>query len=109
MLELQKDEKIAAFLPVREFNDEQFILMATKKGLVKKTNLSLYSRPRRNGINAIKIVEGDTLITAELTSGDVAGQQEELYQQMLREAVARDATTMDEAEVEQLTDEDVVM
>ena len=46
---------------------------------------------------------------AELTSGDVAGQQEELYQQMFLEAVARDATTMDEAEVEQLTDEDVGM
>jgi len=69
MLELQKDEQIAAFLPVREFNDEQFVLMATRKGLVKKTALSQYSRPRRNGINAINIVEGDKLIAAEVTSG----------------------------------------
>ena len=69
MLELQKDEQIAAFLPVREFNENQYILMATKKGLVKKTALSQYSRPRRNGINAINIVEGDTLITAEVTNG----------------------------------------
>ena len=69
MLELQKDEKIAAFLPVREFNDDQFILMGTLKGLVKKTALSAYSRPRRNGINAIKIVDGDALINADLTNG----------------------------------------
>ncbi|MBA7482534.1 DNA gyrase subunit A [subsurface metagenome] len=69
MLELQKDEKIAAFLPVREFDDEHFILMATKYGRVKKTSLSMYSRPRRNGINAINILEGDALISAALTSG----------------------------------------
>ncbi|MFC1489786.1 DNA gyrase subunit A [Candidatus Latescibacterota bacterium] len=70
LLQLQPDEQIAAFLPVREFNDDQFILMATKNGLVKKTALSLYSRPRKNGINAINIVEGDTLITAEVTGGE---------------------------------------
>ncbi len=69
MLELQKDEKIAAFLPVREFDDEHFVLMATKQGLVKKTALSEYSRPRRNGINAINILEGDALIDASLTNG----------------------------------------
>jgi len=69
MLELKKDEQIAAFLPVREFKEDQFILMATRNGLVKKTALSKYSRPRRNGINAINIVEGDKLITAEVTSG----------------------------------------
>ncbi len=69
LLELQKDEQIAAFLAVREFKDDQFILMVTQKGLVKKTSLSEYSRPRRNGINAIKIVEGDALIAAELTNG----------------------------------------
>ena len=69
MLELQKDEKIAAFLPVREFTDEHFILMATKQGLVKKTALSQYSRPRRNGINAINILDSDKLISASLTNG----------------------------------------
>ncbi|MFA6472258.1 MAG: DNA gyrase subunit A [Candidatus Latescibacterota bacterium] len=69
MLEIQKDEKIAAFLPVREFDDEHFVLIATHKGLVKKTALSQYSRPRRNGINAINIVEGDALISASLTDG----------------------------------------
>ncbi|MFC1551813.1 DNA gyrase subunit A [Candidatus Latescibacterota bacterium] len=70
LLQLQTDEKIAAFLPVREFNEDQFILMATKNGLVKKTALSLYSRPRRNGINAINIIEGDKLIAAEVTGGE---------------------------------------
>jgi DNA gyrase subunit A len=69
MLKLQKDEKIAAFLPVREFDEEHFVLIATRKGLVKKTALSQYSRPRRNGINAINIVEGDALISAGLTDG----------------------------------------
>lgn len=70
MLELQKDEKIAAYLPVREFDNDHFVLMATRKGLVKKTDLTEYSRPRRNGINAINIVEGDELITASLTNGE---------------------------------------
>ena len=69
LLDLQKDEKIAAFLPVREFNDNQYVLMATKKGLVKKTALIKYSHPRRNGINAINILEGDALIAAEVTNG----------------------------------------
>jgi DNA gyrase subunit A len=69
MLELQKEEKIAAYLPVRQFDEEHFILMATRHGLVKKTALVEYSRPRRNGINAINIVEGDELITASLTNG----------------------------------------
>jgi DNA gyrase subunit A len=70
MLDLQKDEKIAAYLSVREFNGGHFILMATKKGLVKKTALTEYSRPRRNGIVAINIVEGDKLISAVLTTGE---------------------------------------
>jgi DNA gyrase subunit A len=70
MLELQKDEAIASFLPVREFTEDTFVLMATRNGLVKKTPLSEYSRPRRNGINAIKIVDGDRLITASLTNGE---------------------------------------
>ncbi|MCE5252099.1 DNA gyrase subunit A [bacterium] len=69
MLDLQKDEKIAAFLSVREFNEEQYVLMVTRKGLVKKTSLIEYSRPRRNGINAINILDEDALIDASLTNG----------------------------------------
>jgi len=68
MLELQKGEEIAAFLPVREFVEDLYILMSTRNGLMKKTALSEYSRPRRNGINAINIVDGDALIGAELTN-----------------------------------------
>lgn len=69
MLELQKGEEIAAFLSVREFTEDLFVLMATRKGQMKKTALTEYSRPRRNGINAINIVEGDALISAEITNG----------------------------------------
>ena len=69
MLDLQKEEQIAAFLSVREFKENEYVLMVTRKGLVKKTPLSDYSRPRRNGINAINIVEGDALISAEITNG----------------------------------------
>ncbi|MCA9731414.1 MAG: DNA gyrase subunit A [Deferribacteres bacterium] len=70
LLELLPDEKIRTFINVREFDDEHFILMATKKGIVKKTPLSSYSRPRRGGINAITIREDDDLLTAELTNGE---------------------------------------
>ncbi|MFC1607364.1 DNA gyrase subunit A [Candidatus Latescibacterota bacterium] len=69
LINVQKEENIAAFLPVREFKEDQFIVMSTRRGLMKKTDLTAYSRPRKNGINAINIVEGDTLITAELTNG----------------------------------------
>ncbi|MBL7093106.1 DNA gyrase subunit A [candidate division KSB1 bacterium] len=70
LLHIQKDEKIAAFVNVKEFDNEHFLIMATKKGLVKKTVLSAYGNPRRGGINAINIREGDNLITAKLTDGN---------------------------------------
>ena len=70
LLQIQKDEKIAAFVSVKEFDEEHFVVMATKKGLVKKTVLSAYGNPRRGGINAINIREGDDLITAKLTDGN---------------------------------------
>ncbi|MCD6307904.1 MAG: DNA gyrase subunit A, partial [Candidatus Latescibacteria bacterium] len=69
MIEIEKGEEIAAFLPVRDFTEDMFVIMATKNGLIKKTSLDAYSRPRRNGINAIKIIEGDSLIAAEITTG----------------------------------------
>lgn len=69
LLAISKDEKIRAFLPVKEFDNEHFIVMATEKGLVKKTNLEAFSRPRRGGILAISINEGDRLIDAMLTNG----------------------------------------
>jgi DNA gyrase subunit A len=70
LLELDAGEKIAAFLPVKEFDDAHYVMMGTRKGFVKKTVLSAYGRPRRNGILAINIREGDELIEAKITDGD---------------------------------------
>jgi DNA gyrase subunit A len=69
LLPLEKDERIQAVLPVKEFNDDQFIFMATESGSVKKTKLSAYSRPMRSGIKAIKLREGDRVVNAEITDG----------------------------------------
>ncbi len=69
LLNLAEGEKIAAVLPVIEFNDNQSILMATKEGVVKKTRLSAYSKPRVGGIIALNIRDDDELIEAKLTSG----------------------------------------
>ncbi len=69
LIDKQKHENIAAFVPVKEFREDQFIAMSTKRGLVKKTPLSAYSKPRRNGINAIIIREDDALLQAKLTDG----------------------------------------
>ena len=63
-------EKIEAFVSVKEFNDNHFIVMATRNGIVKKTVLSAYGNPRKGGIYAIEIREGDKLIEARITNGD---------------------------------------
>ena len=68
-LPLEKDERIQAVLPVKEFNDDQFIFMATESGSVKKTKLSAYSRPMKTGIKAIKLRDGDRVVNAEITDG----------------------------------------
>ena len=65
LLPLEKDERIQAVLPVKEFNDDQFIFMATETGSVKKTKLSAYSRPMKSGIKAIKLRDGDRVVNAE--------------------------------------------
>jgi len=70
LIQIQKDEKIAAFVSVKEFDETHYLIMATKNGLVKKTMLSAYGNPRKGGINAINIREGDDLITAKLTDGN---------------------------------------
>ena len=69
ILQLEKDENPQAFLAVSEFDDDHYILMATERGLVKKTVLSAYKRPMKGGIYAIDIREGDKLIEARLTDG----------------------------------------
>ncbi|HVM95245.1 MAG TPA: DNA gyrase subunit A [Candidatus Acidoferrales bacterium] len=69
LLNLGADEKISAFLPVREFQEGRFILFATKNGTVKKTDLMAYANPRRAGIIAISLDEGDEVIGVRLTDG----------------------------------------
>jgi len=69
LLPLEKEERINAVLPVREFPDDLFVFFATRKGIVKKTPLSAYSRPRANGIWAIDLPEDDELVNVSLTDG----------------------------------------
>jgi DNA gyrase subunit A len=69
LLPLDKDERVNAVLPVREFPDNLYIFFATRKGIVKKTPLSDYSRPRANGIWAIDLPEDDELVNVYLTDG----------------------------------------
>ena len=70
LLNLSAGEKVAAVLPVREFKEDQFIIMATRNGVVKKTKLMAYSKPRVGGIIALTTRDGDELIEAKLTSGN---------------------------------------
>ncbi|MEO6025442.1 MAG: DNA gyrase subunit A [Candidatus Binatia bacterium] len=69
LLELRPDEKISAFLPVREFRENHFVLFATKQGVVKKTDLMAYANPRPSGIIAIGLDTGDEVIAVKLTDG----------------------------------------
>ncbi len=69
LLELEKDEKITSYLSVREFNKNQFIFMVTEHGTVKKTSLQDFSNPRKKGIIAISLDQGDHLINTFITSG----------------------------------------
>ncbi|HVV56675.1 MAG TPA: DNA gyrase subunit A [Mucilaginibacter sp.] len=74
IINIPKEEKIRAYIKVvnlkdQEYLDNNFIIMCTQKGTIKKTSLEAYSRPRANGINAININDGDTLLEANLTSG----------------------------------------
>ncbi|MCK5330512.1 MAG: DNA gyrase subunit A, partial [Candidatus Marinimicrobia bacterium] len=66
----QPGEKVEAFVSVKEFDDQHYIIMATKRGQVKKTVLSAYGHPRKGGIYAIDIRENDELINARITDGD---------------------------------------
>jgi DNA gyrase subunit A len=75
LINIENDDKVKAFLVTADLKNEEyinshFVIMATKKGVVKKTSLEQYSRPRTNGINAITIKEGDELLEAKLTTGD---------------------------------------
>ncbi len=70
LLHLSAEEKIAAIMPVRAFEEGSYVVMATRKGLIKKTPLMAYSRPRVGGIIALGIDKGDELIAARVTDGN---------------------------------------
>ena len=69
LLALAGDEKVTATLPVKEFREDRFVVMATKKGIIKKTELSAYGNPRQGGIIALGLEEGDKLISVHVTDG----------------------------------------
>ena len=75
LINIEQDDKVLAYIPVKDIKDPEYanahnVILCTKKGLVKKTTLEAYSRPRTNGINAVTIREGDELLMARLTSGN---------------------------------------
>ncbi|OPX35140.1 DNA gyrase subunit A [candidate division KSB1 bacterium 4484_188] len=70
MLQINKQEKVSAFVTVKEFTDQAYLIMGTRRGMVKKTVLSAYGNPRRDGIKAIKLNTGDELIEVKLTDGN---------------------------------------
>jgi DNA gyrase subunit A len=70
LIPLSPDESIRTILPVRRFEEGKYVIIATQKGLVKKTSLLEYSRPRSTGIRAITIHEGDEVVSARVTSGN---------------------------------------
>jgi len=70
LLPLEEGERINAILPIREFEENKFVFMATSSGVVKKTSLKDFSRPRSNGIIAVELREGDQLIGVDITDGE---------------------------------------
>jgi DNA gyrase subunit A len=75
LIQIEQDDTVLAYIPTKDLMNEeyvntQFVILCTKQGLIKKTLLEAYSRPRANGINAITIVDGDELLEAKLTNGN---------------------------------------
>ncbi len=70
MVDLSEGEKICAFQPVRSFEEGKFVVMATRNGVIKKTDLSAFSNPRRDGIKAIDIPDDDILIEVDISDGN---------------------------------------
>jgi len=70
LLEKDRNDKITAFVAVREYTDDKFLVMVTKNGTIKKTVLSAYAHVRKGGINAINLVKGDELIAVKMTDGN---------------------------------------
>jgi DNA gyrase subunit A len=75
LINIEQDDKVLAYIPSgdlmsEEYVNSNYVILCTKQGLIKKTSLEAYSRPRSNGINAITIVDGDELLQARLTNGN---------------------------------------
>jgi DNA gyrase subunit A len=70
LLECEKDEKVRAFLNVRDFTEDKYIIISTKNGTIKKTKLDAYSRPRRTGIIAINLQDNDDIVGVDITNGE---------------------------------------
>ncbi len=75
LIQIEQDDKVLAYIPVKdltkaEYINSNYVILCTKKGLIKKTSLEAYSRPRSSGINAVTIVDGDELLAAKLTNGN---------------------------------------
>ncbi len=69
LLQIEQDEKINAYIPISKFDEKHYLLMVTKKGTAKKTQLTDFSNPRKTGIIAISLDEGDKLVSVKLTDG----------------------------------------
>ena len=69
LIEIKSDERVTTVVPVKQFDDQHYLVMATRLGTIKKTLLSAYGNPRRAGINAIDLDEGDEMIEAAITDG----------------------------------------
>jgi DNA gyrase subunit A len=98
LINVTPDTRIRAIVPVREFTDDEYLLFCTRNGTVKKTALSQYSNVRANGVKAIKIEDGDTLIDVQVTNGSndivlgtTSGQSIRFHEQDVRE-MGRDTT-----------------
>ncbi|HGE71327.1 TPA: DNA gyrase subunit A [Candidatus Poribacteria bacterium] len=70
LIQVEPGEKIASFVPVKDFDDKHYVFMVTRNGTVKKTNLTAFSQPSKRGIIAVKLDEGDNLVDVRLTDGD---------------------------------------
>ncbi len=71
LIRLAEGEKVSTILPVAKFDETQFITMVTKKGVIKKTSLAEFANPRQGGIRALNLIEGDELVAAQLTPGNL--------------------------------------
>ncbi|GIW78188.1 MAG: DNA gyrase subunit A [Phycisphaerae bacterium] len=69
LLSLGKDERISTILAVKEFSEDQYIIMATRQGMIKKTVLSAFSRPRKAGLTAVTLAKGDELVSCAISNG----------------------------------------